>query len=283
MASCFWVGGTATWDSTNTGGGGAGGIKWASATGGGTTAAGGGTGGSPSTGDTAIFDSASGGGTVTVNTTVSITALTCSTFTGTLDFGTNNNNVTAGTVDFSGAGVRTINMGSGTWTLTGTSGNVLLGNGTNLTPTFSNAAIIFSGNGNSRTWQAGTPAGGYGATTVNNNSVPGSLNIISATTVASLTVGSGTTIGTSGITITGALNITGTSSAPSGLAMSNFSTASSVSVGSASTLTWTGICGITKAGAGSITATNSFDMGRNSGFVSIASPSGGGVTGVIGG
>lgn len=99
--------------------------------------------------------SPSGTGTITVNTTVNVTSITCQTLTGgnTLDFGTNNNNVTAQTVDFSGAGTRSINMGSGTWTITGTSGNIFNGGGTNLTPTFSNAALVFSGNGAARLFQ----------------------------------------------------------------------------------------------------------------------------------
>ena len=64
--------------------------------------------------------------TVTVNhASLSIASLTAGFFTsGTLDFSANNNNVTVGAVVFDGTVTRTINMGSGTWTITGTSGTI---------------------------------------------------------------------------------------------------------------------------------------------------------------
>jgi hypothetical protein len=77
--------------------------------------------------------------------------------------------------------------------------------------------------------------------------------------------------------------MTGTASAPVGLMSSTVSNNTTVSVGSASTIDWGSVLRVTKAGAGSITASNSFDLGANS-SVTITPPSvGGGVIGVIGG
>ncbi len=109
MASRFWVGGTGTWDASDT-------THWASSTGG--------AGGQsvPGSSDTVTFDASSGGGTVTVGAAYnpSVTSITCGAHTGTLDFSANNNNVTLATFNPSGTGTRTLNMGSGTWTLTST-------------------------------------------------------------------------------------------------------------------------------------------------------------------
>lgn len=106
MASRFWVGGTGTWDASDT-------THWAATSGG--------AGGQsvPVLADTVTFDASSGGGTVTVNTNFSVTTLTMGAFTGTLDFSANNNSPTMGNFDGSGTGTRTLNMGSGTWTVTG--------------------------------------------------------------------------------------------------------------------------------------------------------------------
>jgi hypothetical protein len=275
---CYWVGGTATWDGTNTGGGGAGGIKWASATGGSSACAGGGTGGSPTSGDTANFDANSGGGTVTVNTTVNVTSITAGAFTGTLDFATNNNNVTAQTVSFTGSATRTINMGSGTWTITGSSATPFdVSVTTGLTPSFSNASIVLSANSAARVFSGGGQT--YGSFTVNANSTKGLVSVSGTNTFASVTVNGGNSLGfPQGVTttISGALVMSGSSSAPVGLLSTGPATnPATVSVGSASTIDWGGILRVTKAGAGSITATNSLDMGGNTG-ISISAPSGGG-------
>jgi hypothetical protein len=274
MANRWWVGGTGTWDSTST-------ANWSTSSGGANGAS------APVAGDTVIFDGSSGGGTVTPDGTIagiSFGSLTCGAFTGTLAFNTNNPNVSFTTVSVSGSGTRTINMGSGTWTLTGTSGTPFdCTTSTNLTPTFSNAAIVFSGNSSARNFLAGGQT--YGSFTINNNSSPGYVQV-TAGTFASITVGSGVTmLGVQGgtVTITGALTINGTSSAPSGLSSTAATTnVTTISVGSASALEWVGIFRVTKAGAGSITATNSLDMGGNTG-ITITAPSGGGVVGVIGG
>jgi len=106
MASRFWIGGTGAWDSSTT-------TNWSSSSGG--------TGGAsvPGSSDTVTFDGSSGGGTVTVNTNFTVTSITMGAFTGTLDFSANNNSPTMTTFSCSGTGTRTLNMGSGTWTISG--------------------------------------------------------------------------------------------------------------------------------------------------------------------
>lgn len=288
-ANCFWVGGTGTWDGTNTGGGGAGGIKWASGTGGASPCAGGGTGGSPAAADNATFDAASGGGTVTVNTTVALTNLTAGAFTGTLDFATNNNNVTAsGDVVFSGSGTRTINMGSGTWTLGGTGANTFLIGPTitGLTITTTNAVLVLNGNSANRAVNFGT-SNTFASLTISNNSTRGwiGLNCTTACTFGSVTIGTGNAVGFSqGVTttITGALTMTGTSAAPVLLTSTASGTnVATVSVGSASTLDWGGILRVTRSGAGTLNGTNCLDFGGNTSITSCAAPAGGGGGGRI--
>lgn len=267
MANRFWVGGTGTWDSTST-------THWAATSGGSSGAS------APVAGDAVTFDANSGGGTVTPDASIDSIAflsLAAGAFTGTLAFNTHNPNMSfTSVVSFSGSGVRTINMGSGTWTITGGTGNVWdCGTVTNLTATFSNATIAFAGASSNRTFAGGGRT--YGAFTVANNSTKGSVTITGANTFSSVTIGSGNTLlPQAGVTttISGALTITGTSSAPSGL-MQTGNPGATVSVGSASPLDWCAVFWIAKSGAGSITATNSFDLGRNT-SVTITAPSGGG-------
>jgi len=109
MASRFWVGGTGTWDASDT-------THWAATSGG----AGGVS--VPGSGDTVTFDGSSGGGTVTVGYDPSVISITGGAFTGTLDFATSN--PTMQTFSFSGTGTRTLNYGSGNWTITGNNATV---------------------------------------------------------------------------------------------------------------------------------------------------------------
>lgn len=138
MANKFWVGGTGTWDSTTT-------THWSLTTGGSAGAA------APVTGDTVTFDASSGGGTVTVDSTInglSLTSITAGTFTGTLDFSVNNPSLTftAGTngLSLSGTGVRTIKLGTGTFTFNSATCSYDCGTATNLTATFSGATFSMS-------------------------------------------------------------------------------------------------------------------------------------------
>lgn len=74
MATYYWVGGSGTWDTTST-------INWALTSGGIGGAA------VPGSGDDAVLDAASGTVVVTLGENVLCSKLTCTGFTGTLDFG----------------------------------------------------------------------------------------------------------------------------------------------------------------------------------------------------
>lgn len=131
MAARFWVpGGTGIWTAIDT-------LNW--------SATSGGAGGAsvPGSGDTATFDGSSGGGTVTVGYDPSVISITGGAFTGTLDFSTSN--PTMQTFSFSGAGTRTLNYGSGNWTVTGNNTTVwTTQTTTNLTTVVGTATINFT-------------------------------------------------------------------------------------------------------------------------------------------
>jgi hypothetical protein len=287
-ASCFWVGGTATWDGTNTGGGGTGGIKWASASGGASACAGGGTGGSPTSGDTATFDGSSGGGTVTVNTTVIVSGITCGAFTGTLDFSVNNNNVTIGSSSFncSGTGTRTLSMGNGTWTISGGSGTPwTIATATGLTFHANSSTIAlqapsgaqrtFNGGGltyNTITIPASVAAAGY---IFNGNNTFANFNVTAPANIA-FTLNTTTTI-------TNAINWTGSSGSYIFL-QGGTGAQATISSANNGTITWAALSGIAFTGGGSFAATNSFDLQNNSGVTITAPSTGGGGGGhIIGG
>jgi len=106
MAARYWVGGTGTWNASDT-------THWASASNG--------AGGQsvPTSADDVTFDANSGGGTVTVNGNHTVKSFSCGDHTGTLDWDANDNDFTVfgGNVqlsDFGGA-IRTIKLGSGTF------------------------------------------------------------------------------------------------------------------------------------------------------------------------
>lgn len=135
MASRFWVGGTGTWDAVTT-------THWAATSGG----AGGQT--VPGVSDDVTLDASSGGGTVTVNTNFSINSLTMGAFTGTLDFSANNNNPTMGTFSNTGTGTRTLNMGNGTWNISGSGTTIWTqSTATNLTFNANGSTINFTYSG----------------------------------------------------------------------------------------------------------------------------------------
>jgi hypothetical protein len=106
MATYYWVGGSGTWDTTST-------TNWSASSGG----AGGA--GVPNSADTAILDAASGAVTVTLGENVACSVLTCTTFTGTLDFVTFN-------ISLSGASI--LFAQSTTMTVTGTPVINIVGN-----------------------------------------------------------------------------------------------------------------------------------------------------------
>lgn len=278
MASRFWVGGTGTWDASDT-------THWAASTGG--------AGGQsvPGSSDTVTFDGSSGGGTVTVNGNITLVAtvpsFTMGAFTGTIDFATNNNNISAGGFSLSGAGARTLNMGSGTWTVTGVSGTVWdVSTITSFTLNAGTSTVLFSAvptgvrgfiPGNTKT---------YNNWTVTNASANGFLIDITSSgsaTFANVTLTNVQAVRISQaatMTISGALTYNG----PTGKMAMLFTTggAATISVANATTLDILTINNMTKAGAGSIAVTNGYDAGGNTG-ITITGPAGTSTSGVIGG
>ena len=115
MATRYWVtGGTGNWNSTT---------NWSATTGGASGAS------VPGSADAVVLDISSGSGTVTLDISPTIQTLTCTGFTGTLDFGTN-------TISLNSTG--TIFTGATTMTVTGTPQIILTDNSATLrtlTPT----------------------------------------------------------------------------------------------------------------------------------------------------
>ena len=184
MAARFWVGGTATWDAVTT-------TNW--------SATSGGAGGAsvPGAADTVTFDALSGGGVVTVGAAYnpSVTSITMGAFTGTLDFATNSSNPTMATFNCSGTGTRTLNMGSGTWTLTGNNATIWTtstSTGLTLNPGTSTINCTYSGSVGTRTITTSTTTLGR----------IGNLNISAGTDTIFLS-------GSSAFAMTGDLNFTG--------------------------------------------------------------------------
>lgn len=274
MAARFWVGGTGTWDASDT-------THWAASSNG----AGGAS--VPGSSDTVTFDGSSGGGTVTVShASLSISSLTTTAFTGTLDFATNDNDITIGSSwTDTGSGTHTVNMGDGTWTLQGTNGAVFTVSGANLTLNANGSTILFSA-----TATTARVFGGGGKTfnnfTVTNASADAKqISISGSNTFNNLTFTNclyvaplaGTTQ-----TISGTLTYDGQSKTNPGVLTTNTGAAATLSVANATTLNYLTIACITKSGAGSITANNSYDGGGNTSVTINAPASGGALNNFIG-
>lgn len=131
MASRFWIGNSGTWDNVTT-------THWSTSSGG----AGGAS--VPTSSDDVFINAGSGTGTVTINTNFSVLSLTTGGFNGTIDFSANNNSPTMGSFSGTGTTVRTLNMGSGTWTVTGAGTAWALGTTTNLTFNANTSTIKFT-------------------------------------------------------------------------------------------------------------------------------------------
>lgn len=276
MAARFWVGGTGTWDASDT-------THWAATSG----AAGGQS--VPVAGDTVTFDGSSGGGTVTVNhATLNLASITWGAFTGTLDFSANNNNVTlTGTAAFNGSGTgatRNINLGNGTWTMSATGGASLwvMTTTTGLgTFNANSSTLLFSGAGSTI---RGLGGGGLTYNTVSIAGGDGGFNITGANTFATLTVAAPNTLllpAAATTTITNAFNLVGTAADPISMINTGSSAATISTAAGSPTLTWGALRQITFSGGATFTATNSLDLGLNTG-ITITPPTSG-VVGVIGG
>jgi hypothetical protein len=146
----FWVGGTGTWDGSDT-------THWSLSSGG----AGGAS--VPGVADNVSFDGNSGGGTVTVATNFSILALTTSVHTGTLDFSVNNNTVAMTAWLNSSSTARGIIPGTATFNVSGNGITVWSWSTvTNLTVTNPGTATVnftYSGSVGTRTIAQGGVAG----------------------------------------------------------------------------------------------------------------------------
>lgn len=200
MASRFWVGGTGTWDASDT-------THWAASSNG--------AGGQsvPVAADDVTFDASSGGGTITPNYDFTVTSITMGAFTGTLDFSANNNSPTMVTFSPGGSGIRTLNMGSGTFTLTGT-GNVWnITTATNLTLTTNSTVFNLTGAG--AAWIGGGSGISYGTSTLNYTG--GGLCTLNSTTSPGLnvnftgTVSAGNSLQSNGTQTIGVFTVIGSS------------------------------------------------------------------------
>lgn len=268
---------TCTWDGSST-------AMWSTSTGGTTGAS------VPGSADAVILDAATCVGgvtcTITVNTgfnvlSVTMGACTAATTGCILDFSVNNNSPTIGTFSNSGTGTRNLKMGNGTWTINGTNSSIFdHGTITNLT---------FASNGSTILVQAASAPGSqrflvmntltYNAITVNDpvETTKLGLSTTGNFTVTTLTITNAYFLQFTGggtVTITNGFSWNNTSSTPGLLNSQSANNGTTLSVGGVVTMNWVAIQNVTKAGAGSITATNSFDLGGNTG-VTITIPAGG--------
>ncbi len=276
-ATRFWVGGTGTWDSSTT-------THWAATTGG--------AGGQsvPGSADTATFDASSGGGTVTVNFggLITLQSLTVGAFTGTLDFSANNNSVTLTTATgFSNnsTGTRTINLGNGTWTLTTTSANATpwLVNTTGLTQNANNSTIVYNGVSVNQLNFSGGAGLTYHNLTIGPNASLGSIAIIANNTFSTITISSPAVLILPNGTTTTATSLVsvGTTGNENLIISNDKNTVATLSIASGTqSFTWTAFRSITATGGATFTASNSFDLGQNTG-INISSGGSGGC--IIGG
>lgn len=283
MATRFWVGGTGTWDASTT-------TNWSASTGG----AGGAS--VPGSSDDVTINASSGAGTITVNTNFTISSLTSGAMGMTLEFGTNNNSPTFTTISGpawsnTGTGTRTINLGSGTFTFNGTSngnGGIDWGTTTGLTLGANTATFAFSGNTTTgRTMDFGSSTlSNLPSVTIAGNSSKGSWSILGsgAMTIPSLTISAPSIIvwSTNSITITTLVLSGGSVSSPIYITTNSVDSQRTIPLTNSATgagLVFRAINPTT----GTITGTNSIDLGRNGANVSFTAPSGGGgAVGVIG-
>lgn len=264
---------TCTWDGAST-------AMWSTSTGGATGAS------VPGVNDAVVLDAATCVGgvtcTVTVNTTVTVQSITGGTCTAAttgciLDFSVNNNNVTlsqtAG-LSYSGTGTRTLRLGNGTWTLSGATVSWTLTTTTNLTFAANSSTLAFTSAVPSLTRTFNSGGLTYNIVTIAAvSSTDNAFAISGGPTIATLNItGLENVVISSGTTLTATnLNITGTSTAPVAFFSTAVGTAANVAVTTA-TMTW--VAFRTLAFTGSPVASNSLNLGGNSG-ITITAPSGG--------
>lgn len=271
------------WGGTNTN-------NWVSTTGGtnyGQTA--------PGASDAATFDGSSGTGSVVITADITMQGITWGAFNGTIDNSANKNMTLTTSTSFNGSGngTRTFLGGTGTYTLSASGTNnwtmTTITGLTNPTTAFASCTITVSSVNTTGVFAFNAGALTYG--TINFNANKG-VNIVSG----SFTIGTMNVTGINSIrfppanttTITNAFSWTGTSSTPILISSNNVASGvATISTGSGTTNTaaWAAFDHITftPVGGSTLTATNSFDFGINSGTgFTITAPSAGGVTGIIG-
>lgn len=263
-ASRFWVGGTGTWDAATT-------THWAALT----NSAGGQS--VPGSADTVTFDISSGGGTVTLNFggTITVQTITMGAYTGTWDNSINNNNVTvtaAGNAfSGSGSGTRTIKLGTATYTLSAVNATWQFANVTGLTYTGNTSAnIVLSGTG-PRSFSGGGLS--HGNVTLGASSGTGFCTIAGANTFASLNITAPNyvvfPIGVTN-TISSLFNWAGSSVSQIGISSVAAGSTATIAATASSIVAWAAFRDMTFTG--SPTASNSLDLGNNSG-ITITPPS----------
>lgn len=280
---------TCTWDNSST-------VMWSTTTGGATGAS------APGSGDSVVLDGATCVGgvtcTITVNANLNILSLTTGACTAStsgcvLDFSANNNNISVVNVSLTGAGTRTLNMGSGTWTVTGNGGTAIWDCTTcgALTLNAGTSTLVFTPSGTasgSRNFTGGGKT--YSTVTISgpsafandspfvisNNNTFATLNIASPNWVR--LPGAGTQI------VTNAINWAGTAFNSAIMIDGGSGVQSTISSANNGGIVWGVLTGVIFSGGGSFAATNSIDMKGNSG-ITITGPSGGGGGGghIIGG
>ncbi len=273
-----------TWNATNIG-------NWGTASGTGSGAA------IPGTADSVIFDASSGGAPVTVAANIggtnTIGSFTWGAFTSTLDFDTNNPSIIInGVTCFSGSGTgaRKILTAGATFTCnitTSAPSLVTMATTTNL-----DGASDFSGTWvftGSNAFVRGFLGGGlsYGTLTIATNASSGGVNITGANTFATLNfAGPGVLSFPSAVTttITNAFAFAGASAvAPSLIFAGNGPLVlGTIHATAASTMDKVAIQNLT-FNTSTVTITNGYDLGGNSGTYTLTNPIFGGGNGVIGG
>lgn len=279
---CFWVGGTGTWDNSTT-------TNWASSSGGiGGVAV-------PASTSPVTFDGSSGGGTVTVAATINgsntIAGLTLGAFTGTLDFATNNPNITTIFVSLTGTGTRTLNMGSGTWTLNNAAAQDMWDATTTTNLTFNkNTSTILANFTHATNFRTGGLS--YNTITVGASPSEGASLLFSVgnPTFANFNITAPSYVKfnfATTTTITNAFAWTGSSGSIINIGSGLAGTPATITTGSGTTntATWAAFNSITftPVGGSTLAATNSFDLRGNSGTgFTITAPATGGGTHILG-
>lgn len=192
-------------------------------------------------------------------------------FTGTLDFAANDNNVSLGSMSITGAGARTLNMGDGTWTITGTGTVWDMSTTTNLTFAANASTLVFTAtNTATRLFVTSATARAFNNITINGNSSGGDFFFnTSAITIANLTVNGPNYVRLSaGVTYTlTAFSINGVSGSEIAVESSSLTNTAAISTASGSpTITWGAFRRIACSGGATFVASNSFDLGGNTGI-----------------